>query len=213
MGEANQSRWWGIRPTDPEEDIPVKQFDPADLQATVRIRGWDDGNSVWRDILVNAEGKLIIDPTEIFEDTPTDGETGKAPTSNWALDHKADASAHHSYPPDSIKEQGAGAHTMKCKVIDIGDWDMDTDATKNVAHGLSTDYKKIRSVRAIIRNDTDVTYYPLDSAGAGGSVAGGIVNIDGTNIQLIRETGGIFDGVGFTSTSYNRGWVFIWYEV
>lgn len=66
------------------------------MSAGAYIWGWDATNKVWRKVLVNAEGKLIIDPTEIFEDTPTDGETGKAPTSNWAYDHKADPDAHHA---------------------------------------------------------------------------------------------------------------------
>jgi len=57
--------------------------------------GWDATWRKWRKILVNAEGKLIIDPSEILEDVPTDGEVGKAPTSNWAHDHAADPSAHH----------------------------------------------------------------------------------------------------------------------
>jgi len=61
----------------------------------VYLNGWDAENQVWRRILVNEEGKLIIDPTEIFEDEPTDNEHGKAPTSNWAHDHDANADAHH----------------------------------------------------------------------------------------------------------------------
>lgn len=34
-GESNQAKWFGIRPTDPEEDIPVKQSDETKLNATV----------------------------------------------------------------------------------------------------------------------------------------------------------------------------------
>jgi len=62
----------------------------------IMIMGWDATAKVARRVLVNDEGKLIIDPSEIFEDPPTDGETGKAPNSNWAFDHAADASAHHA---------------------------------------------------------------------------------------------------------------------
>lgn len=67
----------------------------------IMIMGWDATAKVARRILVNDEGKLIIDPSEIFEDPPTDGETGKAPTSNWAFDHAADASAHHARYTDA----------------------------------------------------------------------------------------------------------------
>ena len=61
----------------------------------VLLHGWDSTNEIWVKLLCNADGKLIIDPSEIFEDVPTDNEHGKAPTSDWAYDHKADASAHH----------------------------------------------------------------------------------------------------------------------
>lgn len=44
--------------------------------------------TVWKEALCDANGKMIIDPSEILEDTPTDGEVGKAPTSNWAYDHE-----------------------------------------------------------------------------------------------------------------------------
>jgi len=54
----------------------------------VILWGWDADNEKYVKVLVNAAGKLIIDPTEILEDTPTDGEVGKAPTSNWAYDHE-----------------------------------------------------------------------------------------------------------------------------
>lgn len=60
------------------------------------LYGWDADAKVWRKVLVNAAGKLIIDPTEIFEDPPTENEAGKAPQSAWAFDHEANASAHHT---------------------------------------------------------------------------------------------------------------------
>lgn len=61
--------------------------------------GWfgdTEGAGAWKKLVCNAEGKLIIDPSEIFENNPTDNEHGKAPDSDWAHDHKADASAHHA---------------------------------------------------------------------------------------------------------------------
>lgn len=35
MPESNQIKWFGIRPTNPAENIPVQQTDPALLKATV----------------------------------------------------------------------------------------------------------------------------------------------------------------------------------
>jgi len=67
----------------------------------VSLMAWDVDNLTWRRVVCNAAGKLIIDPSEILEDNPTDNEVGKAPTSNWAFDHKADASAHHARYTDA----------------------------------------------------------------------------------------------------------------
>jgi len=70
--------------------------------------GWDDEHKKWVKVLANSEGKLIIDPSEIFEEDPTDGEVGKAPTSNWAHDHEADASAHHGRYTDEEARSAIG---------------------------------------------------------------------------------------------------------
>jgi len=60
------------------------------------LYGWDEAGECWRKILINSEGKLIIDPSEIFENDPTDNEHGKAPDSDWAYEHENNASVHHS---------------------------------------------------------------------------------------------------------------------
>jgi len=70
---------------DIDVDVPPNQF----------IHGQIKGTEDWRSLICNADGKLIIDPSEILEDDPTNNEVGKAPTSNWAYDHKNLANAHH----------------------------------------------------------------------------------------------------------------------
>lgn len=72
--------------------------------------GWCDDPAGWVKILVTPGGKLIIDPTEIFEEVPTDGEAGKAPTSNWAHDHDADPDAHHNQA-HTLTSHTTKAHT------------------------------------------------------------------------------------------------------
>lgn len=62
----------------------------------VELWGWDSVGGAWVKLLCNAAGKLIIDPSEILEEPPTDGEVGKAATSNWSHDHDADPDAHHA---------------------------------------------------------------------------------------------------------------------
>jgi len=92
---------------------------------------------------------------------------------------------------------------VRQKIVDIGDWDMDADNVKVVNHGL--DFTKIRGVDVIIRSDDDLLRVPL--IGTEGTV--GLIN--GTQIQLARLTGGVFDGTGYDSTGYNRGFVLIDY--
>jgi len=82
--------------------------------------GWDDDNKKWVKVLVNSEGKLIIDPSEIFEEDPTDGEVGKAPTSNWAHDHAANADAHHAHVID-YKEPDATDYDRGISIFHIDD--------------------------------------------------------------------------------------------
>jgi len=60
------------------------------------IWGWYPAGNVWVKLQVAATGKLVIDPTAIFEEPPTNGEMEKAATSNWSFDHNANVNAHHT---------------------------------------------------------------------------------------------------------------------
>lgn len=93
-----------------------------------------------------------------------------------------------------------GVHT---KIVDIGDWNMDSDITTTVAHGMA-DYKNIRAVFATIRRDDDARNYDLLAAGSP-------TYWDATDITLQRGTAGVFDSTDFDSTSFNRGWITIQY--
>ncbi len=108
-----------------------------------------------------------------------------------------------------LKKQGE----LYTKVIPIGDWDMDTDASAAITHGWIQG--NIRSVSGMIRGDLGVgSFNPIDVVDAGTSNAwGGYGGISATNIVLTRLTGGPFDSVNYGSTSYNRGFVTIQYEV
>jgi hypothetical protein len=116
-----------------------------------------------------------------------------------------------------IRTQASGSY-LKVKVVDIGDWDMDSSASTTVAHGLGNPgYKKIRSVTVVIRDDNDSVYYDLlrpEQSGTG-VVNGGVDSIDSTYINLVRldqGSGGDFDSTLFNSSAFNRGWVTIIYE-
>lgn len=67
----------------------------------IYLQGWDDTNGKWVRCAVTSDGKLIINPTAIIDQTPTSGDTDKAISSDWAYDHSNDASAHHIKYTDS----------------------------------------------------------------------------------------------------------------
>ena len=67
----------------------------------IYLQGWDSVNEVWVKIECDANGKLKIDPALILENPPTEDEDKKAPTSEWAFDHKADVGAHHTKYTDA----------------------------------------------------------------------------------------------------------------
>lgn len=97
---------------------------------------------------------------------------------------------------------------LHLKKIDIGDWNMDTTASVNVAHGLTL--TKIIGISVLVRNDTDDGHYPfagfIDSAGYMGRFI-----LNSVNVVLTRELGCTYDSPSYDSTSFNRGWILIWY--
>lgn len=116
--------------------------------------------------------------------------------------------------PDGIDPGYSGA-SIKMKVVEIGDWNMDSSQTVDVAHGL--DIQDIRMVDVIIRGDSSSFIYPLNGKGIivgsyDTDVQGGVGQITSAGVRLVRITGGFFDDTDFNSTSYNRGWVTIWYS-
>jgi len=117
-----------------------------------------------------------------------------------------------------VKDGGAaavsdGTNIIKTKIIDIGDWNMDSTNSVTIAHGLTL--ANIRSVSAIIRDDADTFSVPLTPGNiiSGTEVDIWISTINSTTIALLRRAGSSFDGPSFDSTSYNRGWVTITYVV
>lgn len=100
-----------------------------------------------------------------------------------------------------------GGTKLNKTIVDIGDWNMDADATKNVTHGVA-DFTKIRQVTAVVRNDADNNYSPLDAI-ISGNIPGGVNSFNATTVVLNRVAGGFYDNSAYDSTSYNRGWIVI----
>lgn len=98
-------------------------------------------------------------------------------------------------------DAGGNGTYLKRKILEIGNWNMDSLTTFYVAHGLSI--SNIRRVTTLIRDDANTSYYNFESYGS--------FFIGVTNISLSRTASSLFDSTSFDSTSYNRGWVIIEY--
>lgn len=158
--------------------------------------------------IVAVQTELGTDPAGSLADVKTYLQT----------EHAADGT-HGAITPTSVTSSGAisgtslstGDETLKFKVVDIGDWDMSSVTAVNIAHGLTL--ANIRGAQALIRND-DATTSILVVQGqivTLSEIEANIGDIDATNVDLLRKVGGIFDSINYNSTSYNRGWITIWY--
>lgn len=111
----------------------------------------------------------------------------------------------------SIKETGTGAGTIRWKIIPIGDWNMYSTQSIQIAHGLTL--SKIITIDVIILDDYS-SRYPLHgtfSVEAGTTPSGSVLSIDSTYVTLGRMEGGLFYGTDFNATSFNRGYITIGY--
>lgn len=109
--------------------------------------------------------------------------------------------------PISSPTQWEISGTLNRKIIEIGDWNMDSLASVQVTHGLTV--SKIRSISAIIRHDTDNVVDPAGGLQSTGFVDFGIGLVGFSTITLERRTGGFFDSTDYDSTSFNRGWIVV----
>lgn len=107
---------------------------------------------------------------------------------------------------DVLETKIAGLNT---KIIDIGDWDMDTSASATFAHGVVV--SKIRTIQCAIRNDSGINTYSLPASSPAATSVDEFIFSSATNITIQRSTSGFFDDASFSATSYNRGWVTIQY--
>ena len=94
-------------------------------------------------------------------------------------------------------------------IVNIGDWNMAADLSKVVTHGLS-DFKKVREIGVMIRDDADSNYYYTPSVTILDAVNSAIGPLTSTTLSLTRSDGGIFNSTSFNSTSYNRGYITFW---
>lgn len=103
-------------------------------------------------------------------------------------------------------------YAVKSKVVEIGVWDMDTDATRVVSVGLNG-YTQFRGAMAVIRPDNVLVYHSLDQPATDGTIGGGVsvVATDGSSVTLRRTDAGFFDNSGYSSTVNSRGYLTVFY--
>ena len=62
-----------------------------------------------------------------------------------------------------VESNGLVVKSYTTKRLEIGDWDMTANTQTTVSHGLSaTEWKTILRSDALIRNDSDTVYAPLN---------------------------------------------------
>jgi hypothetical protein len=143
--------------------------------------------------------------TEI--NTACDGVTATASEINTACDGVTATAAEINKSSDGI-----GVTIPRQKVIEIGDWNLDSSVIVNVSHGLSA--SKIIGVTGIIRNDLDTQRYTISQVNeiSEYDAIGVVFTYIGSFIQIGRQAGSAtFDTTDFDSTSYNRGWLIVSY--
>jgi hypothetical protein len=95
-------------------------------------------------------------------------------------------------------------------VLEIGIWNMDEYNTTGVTHNLGVLYPNVLWASAMIFDDSDLSYRPLDfflDLADPDLRAGGIVEITSTEVVLRRRTGSVFDSVSYNSEISNRGYL------
>ena len=99
---------------------------------------------------------------------------------------------------------------LKVKIINIGDWNMDAVNEVSLSHGVTA--ANIRNIAVQIICDDGVGYntFPLNHDPNGTGVEG-FFSFSAGYVVLTRIGGGLFDSTAFDSTSFNRGYITIWY--
>lgn len=118
---------------------------------------------------------------------------------------------------DSFQSEASVIGDLTFIEIPLGDWDM--DATDNISIGSATlasygisDFKTIRSVTCIIRNDADSAYSNLTDLDASFAVKGRVTGWTSLGVSFFRVAAGFYDSTDYNATSYNRGFAVIGYE-
>jgi len=146
--------------------------------------------------------KVPVIGTDLVASLPVFTDTNKKLLTKSVADTLTALGTDTTNDPREIKtDAGITLHTKRL-VTDI--WDMDTNATSTVAHGIA-DFKKIQTILAWIRNDAETLRVSLTGDNVGS------ITWDATNVNLTRKTSGVCDSADFSGTSVPRGYLVITY--
>lgn len=108
-------------------------------------------------------------------------------------------------------KQDSGTKTLlNEKLLNIGDWNMDTTQSVSVAHGLT--FSKIRAVRAMILSDSGATLTDINWGYPAAITSQAGISVDTVNVNLYRDDANLlFNSTSYDSTGFNRGYITIWY--
>lgn len=118
--------------------------------------------------------------------------------------------------------------TLKTMITEIGDWNMNTTASKLVTLNgvippggflpIAIPPENIRGVDVIIINDAGLNVYDFIATQNGTTPSVPLIQIAKftfifvtTTVTLYRANGGWFDSADFQNTGYNRGWITVNY--
>jgi hypothetical protein len=95
----------------------------------------------------------------------------------------------------------------------IGSWNMQSTSNLAIVHGLGTPQDKIISCVIGIYKDSTGQYFPEYYEDGVDGNPGLVWNINSSNVSMAVNTGKIFDSSSFSSTSINRGYIFLRYRI
>jgi len=180
----------------------------------------DAVNNITKQFADGANKTLIIEKAAKIGAAPGSGQKISIITTTDPDDRRFNVGLNQDIQSEITLRNAQNPGGLITKVVNIGDWNMDSTATIAVPHGLA-DFKKIRSFQVIVRDDADTFYSDLLSQttqSAYHKPSGYSNGVDSTNINLGRVASpdgdghlGWFDGTGYDSTGYNRGWIVIHY--
>lgn len=114
---------------------------------------------------------------------------------------------------DYIKE--VNGELMYPKIIPIGAWNMVANSTKQVAHGLGVNFRKICAVSVTIHDDVDDNIHFATPGIPGFATALQevyIVGVTATVFSLSRRGGGWYDSADYDDALMNRGDLLVWFR-